>query len=586
MFLANFRPALSWAMKQPLYYAIKVLGLALGLMSVALLFAYVDFVKNYDAHIVNRDKIYRLVGEYISRENGARVRYDFGSNAWVEPFKQEYAGLYSSAGVVMERNGVLAYETTVHDQKYFFADENILSLFSITLLQGDPASALRGPNKILLSESAAVRYFGTANAAVGKTLTLDQRHYLAVSGIFRDLPRQTNFPMDVLVSFDTTERALSPAILNNQLWIMFNRYTMFVAFDDPAAARAVNADLPAFAYRRSPEQDLPILERNHFTLRLQPLSEIYLDPLTGNVNGDDYTRRNTYLGMWILSLLVILGACVNYISLTLGQLQLRLKELAVRASFGATKPALVMQLIMESLLISGPALLLSLVLLYALVPVFAAVVAVPMVIADVLTFAVWGKIAMAVVLICAGVSAAPVLFSSQNSLKGKILRRQAARFSWTTGSAVIFFQFALSTLAALMVLGIYLQVNLLQHIGAGFDPHNLVATDTRYEGANSNADGFAALKSDLMQLPDVEALATASVIPPNTGSFTNWIRTGEGEPIEQTVSHIVVDPDFLSTYHITLLAGRNFSLEFPSELVSAENSPQQALRSLPSTPST
>jgi putative ABC transport system permease protein len=577
MFLANFRAAVSWAVKQPLYYAIKVLGLALGIMSVALLITYVDFVRNYDTHIVNRDKIYRLVGEYISRENGDRVRYDFGSNAWVEPFKQEYAGLYSRTGVVAERNGVLAYETTVHDQQYFFADEGILALFNIALLQGDPTSALSGPNKILLSESAAVKYFGNANDAVGKTLTLDQSHYLAVSGVFRDLPRQTNFPMDVLVSFDTTQRALSQGILNNQLWIMFNRYTMFVAFDDPAAARAVNEDLPAFAYRRSPEQDLPILERNHFTLRLQPLSDIYLDPLTGNVNGDDYTRRNTYFGMWILSLLVIAGACVNYISLTIGQLQLRVKELGVRASFGATKQALVLQLVAESLIVSGPAVLLSLLLLYVLVPAFAAVVAVPMRISDVLTFAVWGRVALMVLLVCAGVSAAPVLLSSQTSLRGKVLRRQAARFSWTAGSAVIFFQFALSTLAALMVLGIYLQVSLLQHIEAGFDPRNLIATDTRYESSNANADGFESLKSELAQLPAVEALAAASVMPPLTGSFTNWIRIGEGEPFEQTVSHITVDPDFLATYRIPLLAGRNFSLDFPSELIAPETPPTQTL---------
>src|SRR5690606_21682326 len=140
-----------------------------------------------------------------------------------------------------------------------------------------------------------------------RTLTLDQTHYLAVSGVFRDLPRQTNFPMDVLVSFDTTERVLSEATRNNSLWIMFNRYTTYVRFDDPAQASAVNADLPAFAYRRSPEQDLPILERNKFTMRLQPITEVFMDPLTGNTNGDDFTRRNTYYGIWILSLLVILG---------------------------------------------------------------------------------------------------------------------------------------------------------------------------------------------------------------------------------------------------------------------------------------
>ncbi|MES2626872.1 MAG: ABC transporter permease [Pseudomonadota bacterium] len=577
MFRANFRVAISWAMKQPLYYAIKVLGLGLGIVSVALLISYVDFVESYDSHITNRDQIYRVVAEYVSRENGDRVRYDFGSNAWIEPFKQEYEGLYDSVGVLVGRSGVLAYETTVFDQDYYFADAGAFALFNISLVQGDATGALTGPNKILLSESAAVKYFGTADDAVGKTLTLDQVHYLGVSGVFRDLPKQANFPMDALVSYDTTERVLPEGTRKNQLWIMFTRHTMFVRFDDPEKARAVNADLHAFAYRRSPEQDLPILERNQFTLRLQPLTDIYLDPLTGNTNGNDYTRSNTYFGIWILALLIILGAGINYISLTIGQLQLRVKELGVRTSFGAAKSALIMQLVAESLLVSGPAVLLSLNLLYVVVPVFAAVVAVPMDISDVLAPEVWGWVALMVLLVCAFVGAAPVIFSSQDSVKKLALKQQAARFSWRAGSAVIFVQFALSTLAALMVLGIYLQVNLLQNVSAGFDPANLVVSDTRYNAADSSSSGFEALKSELEQIPDVQALATLSLKPPSTGSFTNWIRIAEGQPVEHTVSHIRVDPDFLSTWKIPLIAGRNFSLEFPSELIVEEATGKQAL---------
>jgi hypothetical protein len=123
-------------------------------------------------------------------------------------------------------------------------------------------------------------------------------------GVFRDLPKQTNFPMDVLISYDSSERLLPDVTLRNQLWILYTRHTMFVKFKDPQTAAAVNADLHDFAWRRSPEQDLPILERNHFDLRLQRLTDVYLDPLTGGANGDDFTRRNTYFGIWILSLLL------------------------------------------------------------------------------------------------------------------------------------------------------------------------------------------------------------------------------------------------------------------------------------------
>lgn len=571
MLLTNFRVAISWAMKQPLYYVVKVLGLALGIMSLALLVAYVDFVGKYDAHIPARDQIYRVVAEYVNRESGAPVRPGNGSITWIEPFRNEYGDMFDSAGVLLGRNGVFAHETTVFDEEYYFADTQALELFNLELLEGSTEDALAGPNKVLLSQSAALKYFGTTEQVVGRSLLLDQNHTLGVSGVFRDLPRQVNFPMDVLVSYETSERVLSAATLRSTLWILHTGHTLFVRFSDPAKAQAVNADLHAFTRRRSPEQDLEILERNAFTLKLQPLTEIYLDPLTGVSGGSDLTRRNTYYGILLLSALIILGACVNYVSLTLGQLQLRLKELGVRTSFGATKSTLVIQLLVESLLVSAPAILLSANLLYLVTPAFAAVIAVPMEIADVMALEVWGTGVLLVFVVCAFVSAAPVMFSSADAIKSGALRAQAARFSWRTASAIIFLQFALSTVSALMVLGIYLQVSLLQNVDAGFDTKGLVVSDARFDGP-ANSAGFEALKQELARLPAVEAIATQSVNPPGTGGYSTWISATMGEP-GTPMSNIRVDPEFLETWDIPLIAGRNFSRDLPSELVTTDAEP-------------
>lgn len=566
MILAHFRIALAWVSKQPFYYAVKVMGLAIGVMCAALLIAYVGVVDSYDSHIANRDSIYRVMGQYVGRENGERVFYDFGSNAWIEPFRREYAGLYSSIGIIAERQGVLAHETSAYDQDYAFADREALPLLGINLSEGDEAAALDGPNKIVLSESAALKYFGTVVNVVGKTLTLDKEHYLAVTGVFKDLPQQSSYPFEALVSLATTERVLDDAILNNQLWILFTRHTMLVEFNDADTAELVNQDLRELPYRRSSEQHLPILERNQFSLWLQPLSEIYLNPLTGGTDGQDFTRRNTYVGIWILGFLVMLGALVNYSSLTIGQLQLRIKELGIRTSFGATKPALISQLIAESMIVSAPAILLSTQLLYAVVPAFSSVVAVPMAIEDVMTLSIWGWLALSVLLLCAFTSAAPVVFSRQSSIKAGAIQLPFARLGWRAGSTVVFFQFAISTLAALMVLGIYLQISFLRNASAGFDAGNLIVADMKYQGSDADSSSFEALKNELAQLPEVEAVSAVSVNPPATGSFSNWQRVGESEPVEHTVSHILVDPDFLAAYRIGLLAGRNFSRDFPSEL--------------------
>src|SRR5690606_11131575 len=95
--------------------------------------------------------------------------------------------------------------------------------------------------------------------------------------------------------------------------------------------------------------------------------------------------------------------------------------------------------------------------------------------------------------------------------------------------AVIFVQFALSTVSALMVLGIYLQVSLLQNVDAGFDTEGLVVSDARFDGP-ANSAGFEALKQEFASLPDVEAIATQNINPPSTGGFSTWISATMGEP--------------------------------------------------------
>src|SRR5690606_29391989 len=152
----------------------------------------------------------------------------------------------------------------------------------------------------------------------------------------------------------------------------------------------------------------------------------------------------------------------------------------------------------------APAILLSVQLLYVAVPVFSSVVGAPLAHEDFLATGAWGWLSLAVFLLCALVSTAPILFARQQHIKAGQLNLPFSRFGWRAGSTVVFFQFAISTLSALMVLGIYLQVDYLQGIGTGFDSRNLLVADMKYQGADVDVAGFEALKNDLLKLPGVE----------------------------------------------------------------------------------
>src|SRR5690606_13444508 len=145
--------------------------------------------------------------------------------------------------------------------------------------------------------------------------------------------------------------------------------------------------------------------------------------------------------------------------------------------------------------------------LYAVVPGFSSAVGVPMAIEDVMALSIWGWLAVSLLLLCAFTSAAPVIFSRHSSIKAGAIQLPLARMGWRAGSTVVFFQFAISTLAALMVLGIYLQISFLRNAGAGFDAGNLIVADMKYQGSDADSSSFEALKNDLAQLPEVESVA-------------------------------------------------------------------------------
>lgn len=568
MLKSSLNTSVSWIFKQPFYYCIKVFGLAIGIMCLVLLIAYVRYIDSYDAHMDNRENTYRVVSQFVSVETGQIIRPEIGSNAWLEAIRKEYAGQYVNLVSSAKRTGALSREEFSFDQEFYIAEPGIVDVFNLQFIAGSPASALEGPNKIILSESAAVKYFPDEPQILGKPLLLNGAHTLEVTGIFQDIPKNSNFPVNAVISYGSVDAVLGPNFLRNSNWVVYDGLRMFMTFKDKPTAEFVASDLEDLPMRRAPEQNLDAIKRAQLTLGLQPVSAVYLDPLTGNFNGDDLTRRNTYIGIWLLGLLVIASACVNHTSLTLAQLRLRIKEVGVRIALGATRLDLIAQFLFESFLVSIPALLIALAFVIAFLPVFSSIVSVPMETGEVISAGLWGYISLAIVTICLLASVAPVLFWKLSGVRAFLSKEKAQR----NRGAIAFVQFAITTVCALVVLGVYLQIDFLKDVDVGLNPENVVIMDTRYSEGQGTPINFQAMKNEMLQIPGVASYTSASVMPPNIGNYTRWERRIDGgESVDVVVSHIVVDPDFLSTFEIPLIAGRNFSAERSAELLDQDS---------------
>ncbi|MGM0632088.1 MAG: ABC transporter permease [Pseudomonadota bacterium] len=565
MFGSYLQVAFNWILRQPFYYVVKVLSLAIGVGCGALFFAHYQYILGFDRHIDNFDNTYRVLTAFTSPETGERVRPYYNSGAIVDPVRNEYRDQLLYMGSLLRRTEMFTRGEQNIVQEFMLAEPDIPRIFDLDYVAGDPRTALDGPGRMAISETAARRHFGSVQA-VGQTVTVRDDFSLEVSGVFRDLPETANMQFEVLVSEETGPRLYGEDFMSDRRWSVYTGYLVYASFEDQRQAQSVIDDLETFVERRAPEQQMVRLQEVQLGISLQPLSEIYLNPLNGGFNGMDYTRRNTFLGLLGFAVLVVLAGFINYISLTLAQARLRRREMGVRLAFGATRRQIVGQYAIESLLVSIPALLLAIAFLYFIIPVFSAVTDSGLTVVDAVSPGVLTVMAVAIVVVCAVSCIAPVAFLRSAYIAGILSGSdQRSTLRQHSGAAIVFGQFAFSTLLCLVVLGIYLQIEYLEELEMGLEPDNLLILDNNYSSRDPDAFSYQGLYNELLALPGVASIGPSSLAPPRTGNFTGWAHSAGDGVTEVDVSHAFIGPGFLEAYGIELLAGRDFSQEFPGD---------------------
>ena len=539
------------------FTAINVLGLALGLASCLLIIFYVFDELNYDKYNTKADRIYRI-NEDISfggNSNSYAVTPAPMAAALKNDFPEvEQVVRFRSRGELQVKKG----NQDIQENAVVYADPAIFKVFTLPMIDGDPATALNDTHSIVITEKTAQKYFNRTNV-VGQVLTINDTALYKITGVIKNIPKQSHFDFDFFISMASTWQGKDDSWFSSN----FNTYVLLRPGTD---FNKFQAKIPAFFQRQAGPQMQSILHLtfakfeqggNYFRINFTPLTKIHL-----------YSSREAELGMngniefiymfSAIALFILLIACVNFMNLSTARSANRAREVGVRKVLGSPRKYLIAQFLTESIIVTLIGAIIAFFAAWALLPLFNQMSGKDLTI-TVQTIVWIVPLMIGLVLIIGALAGSyPALFLSGfkpiEVLKGKL----ASGFKGgMLRNFLVVFQFSISIFLIIGTLVIYNQLKYIQNKDLGYN-RNQVFTVWNVNVLGNNAKAF---KQEVKQLTGVQN-ATITGALPNTG-YWNSSAFFKGPVADQKSSVLsqawVVDEDYITTLGMKMQSGRNFS---------------------------
>ncbi|WP_134089707.1 ABC transporter permease [Olivibacter sp. XZL3] len=541
--------------KTKAFSIINICGLAVGMTACFLIALYVNFEQSYDRYHQKADRIYRLVCDVKTPTETINANITSGPMAMYAakdlPEVENYVRILSNSLLIRKDNH------KYQESSLFFADSSLFQLFDFPLIAGNPKTALKEPFSIVLSESAAKKYFGKEDPMGKSLLITDDGFNSKVTGIMKDIPENSQFKGDVFISMVTL---IKMANFNfDEQWgnFGFTSYLLLKPNTDPSR---LTAKFPAFLTNRvGKEMDQM---KMHYTLFLEPLKEVYLHSkrggfVSGNIN-------NVYV-FAVVALFILLIACINFINLSTARAVERAKEVGIRKVVGAYRIQITRQFIGESILICLLAFVISLLLCLVLIPYF--------------NFLAGKEISGGIFLhpryilflfllacligLLAGIYPALVLssFKPVTVLKGKFSSNTKGLLLRKT---LVVVQFVVSIALIAGTLIVNRQLAYMRNQNLGFNKDRVLILQT-----NGDAKSRI-LKDAIVSVPGVLASTVSGAVPGGENPVAySEIENKQGDMQIANLPVYFVDYNYLPLYKIELAAGRTFSPDFGTDTAQA-----------------
>ncbi len=555
--------ALRQLRKQKMYAVINVVGLAMGLACCTFIVLYLLDELSYDRFHENAERIVRIVEDRVEEGQEHRLAVTYGPLA--PAMKQDLALVEHAVrllpySLLVSRDAAHKYQ----EDGFAFVDSTFFEVFSFPLLQGDARTALARPFSVVLTASTAQKYFGAANP-VGQTLTArdDEGTYdFTVTGVVTDVPANTHFRFDFLASFASMRTLYGTWVDDPRNWEHPPLYTYALLTEGTDPARLA-AQMPDFA-RRHMGADRAATR----SLRVQRLTDIRLfsDRESELTPGSDIAYVYLFA---LIAFFILLLACINFMNLATARATGRAREVGMRKMLGAARAQLVRQFLGESMLMVALALMLVVVLVEALLPLFNALSGKALAAGVLVHWSVPLALAATVVLVGALAGSYPAFYLSAfrpaRVLKGGGATGGPAASRFRQGLVV--FQFVISIALLIGTAVAYLQLHYVRNERLGFDKERVVLVPLRDQ---ANQIHHEALKEAWKQLPGVEHVTASSGMPGLGGGIYDFAVFPEKAAQDSLqMMTLTVDHDYAETYGLEIVAGRDFSEDFPTDAAEA-----------------
>lgn len=518
---------------------VNIAGLAVGMACFILIALWVYDETHYDTFHANADRIYRLVLRKADEPSDP----GFPSAPYILPsiLKSEFPEIEETVRVrdmaypsPLRYGNVLAYE-----QLFYMADASFFTVFSHKFLKGDPATALADPGSVVLTRSAAAKYFGGEDP-MGKVMRWNNAEDLRVTGVVEDVPYNSRFRFNFVGSIELCGR---------ERITTWNRETSaYLLLRKGAKRREVEAKISGTILKHHPED-------NH-VLSLQSLPEAYLTLIHG---GGSDTR--IVLIFAVIAVAVLAIACVNFTNLATARSSGRSLEVGVRKVVGARRSDVVRQFLGEALVFAFIALALALAIVDMILPGFNKLQGKELSLLGSGSPALY--IFLVAVALLTGLAAGsyPAFYLSAFKPAAVLRKMARARGRGTSlRTALVVGQFAASVVMIVLTMTARKQMSFILTSDLGFDRERIIHVFINDELRPK----FELFKERLLREPGVLAVTASSAMPHalfNSNDFT-WEGRGDGPEVE--VNFLYVDPDYARTFGLEIVEGRDFVKGFPA----------------------
>lgn len=532
---------------------INVFGLALGLATCLLIVFYVFDELSYDRYNTKYERIYRVNTDL--KYGGTVTSFAISAPPVGDAMVKEFPEVEKSTRIALAIN--LRFKKgneIIQEDRSIYCDPAIFDVFTLPMIAGDPKTALKEPNDIVISEKAAKKYFNSTDV-IGKTLTTvgnDGNSIYKITGVIKNIPEQSHFKADFLFGLDANQ---------SKGWNGF-RLNTYILLKPGADPKGLEAKFDGLLRRHIDTKDFNYTKfaahGNFIRLSLTPLKDIHL---TSNRQRELSPNGNIqYIYIFsAIAIFILVLACINFMNLSTARSANRAREVGVRKVLGSSRKHLVAQFLTESLIVTLVAAVIAVLIALLLLPFFNQVSGKELSI-GLQTFTRLLP-ALLVIIVVVGILAGayPAFFLSAfqpvHVLKGKL----SAGFKGSKlRSFLVVFQFGISIFLIIGTLVVYNQLNYIQSKDLGFNRDQVLIV----KNVTTLKDPKI-LKQETKQIAGVINATLTSFLPTGTLRFPNVFESSSGKKIQG--EFWTVDEDYISTMGMKLAAGRNFSNQFATD---------------------